>query len=206
MQKYHSEIIRRYKKIASLPDYLFAFTFPLRKRAVRLLELQPGQSVLEVGCSSGANFYFLQQAVGPKGSVVGVDLSPEMVVQARLRIQKNGWNNIQVIESAAESVVLEQKFDGLLLFAMHDVLTSSLALKNILSFIKPGGHIVTAGPQLADKFPEKLLNPFINLVFNKFSVSQEHKDCPWRLLADLLNNLEIEHFGPGIMYLVKGIL
>ena len=206
MQDYHSEIIQRYKKIASLPDYLFAFTFPLRKRAVRMLELQPGQSVLEVGCSSGANFNFLRNAVGPNGSVVGVDLSPEMVVQARLRIQKNRWENIQVIESAAESVVLDQKFDGLLLFAIHDVLTSSLALKNIFSYIKPGGHIVVAGPQLADKYPGKLLNPFINLVYSKFSVSQEHKDRPWILLADMVDGLEIEHFGPGIMYLVKGVL
>lgn len=206
MQDYHSEIIQRYKKIASLPDQLFAFTFPLRKRAVRMLDLQSGQSVLEVGCSSGANFNFLRQAVGPKGSVVGVDLSPEMVVQSRLRIQKNRWDNVKVIESAAETVVLQQKFDGLLLFAMHDVLMSSLALKNIFSSIKPGGRIVAAGPKLSNIYPGRMLNPFINLVYSKFSVSQDHKDRPWILLADMLNDLEIENFGPGLMYLVKGNL
>lgn len=204
MQAMHAEIINRYKKIASLPDFLFAFTFPLRRKAVRLLKLLPGRSVLEIGCSSGANFRFLNQAVGRNGHVVGVDLSPDMISQAEKRIQKNAWTNVRVIESAAEAIKLEEKFDALLLFAMHDVLTSLEALENIFTFMKPGGRVVAAGPQLAGKLPASLLNPFIHKVYSRFSVSQQDKDMPWRLLSKYLSNIQVEHFGPGILYLVSG--
>jgi ubiquinone/menaquinone biosynthesis C-methylase UbiE len=204
MQPDHAEIIRRYKVIARLPDFLFAFTFPLRRRSIQKLKLQLGQAVLEVGCSSGANFAYLVHAVGPTGKVVGIDLTPEMVTQARLRIREHAWDNIQVIEAAAETVVLDRQFDALLLFAMHDVLTNPLALDNILSFLKPGACIVAAGPQLACGFPGRFFNPLIHLVYKKLSVSQVDKDRPWRLLAERVKNLQVESHTPGIMYLASG--
>lgn len=52
-------IIRKYRTVAHLPDFLFAFTFPLRRLAVQRLQLRPGARVLEVGCSTGANFVYL---------------------------------------------------------------------------------------------------------------------------------------------------
>jgi len=202
MQANQNEIIRKYRKIAHLPDFLFAFTFPLRRKAVSLLNLHPGDQVLEVGCSSGANFAYLGQAVGPTGRVVGVDLSPDMITQAQKRIQKAGWMNVEVIQASAETIQLDQKFDGLLLFAMHDVLTSPQALDNILTYIKPGGRVAAAGPLLSSGFPGKLLNPMIRMVYKRFSVSQEDKHQPWRQLAGRLTKIKVEIHGPGLMYLV----
>jgi len=206
MQENHLEIIRRYKSIAHLPDFLFAFTFPLRRKAVKNLNLHAGAAVLEIGCSTGANFKYLRQAVGATGHVTGVDLSPEMVVQANKRVKKMGWQNVSVMEAAAESATFENQFDGLLLFAMHDVLTSPQALDNLLKYLKPGARVVTAGPQLANHFPGTILNPLINQVYARFSFSQLDKDQPNRILAEKVKDLKVELLGPGLMYLAWGTI
>ncbi len=205
MSAFREKIIQKYRHVANLPDVLFAFTFPLRHKAIQKLGLMPGSHILDIGCSSGANFRFLEQAVGKSGQITGVDLSPDMVRQARLRIEKNGWQNIRVIEQAAEETYLSEPVDGVLLFAMHDVLTSPLALDRALACLKPGGKVAAAGPMLAAKLPGKMLNPMIRNVFRRFAVSNQDMDCPWRLLAERVK-LEVEILGPGIMYLVWGTI
>ena len=200
----HDEIIARYRRVAALPDGLFLFTFPLRRRAIERLHLAPGESVLEVGCGSGANFAFLVRAVGPTGQVVGVDISPEMAAAARARVQRHGWSNVQVVKSPAESMHLAGLFDGLLLFAMHDVLTSPEAIRRCLEHVRPGGRVVVVSPVLADRLPGRLLNPLAALAFHRFSVSRVDLAQPWRLLVEQLPGLHVERLGPGILFLATG--
>lgn len=204
-EEYQERIIRKYRRLAQLPDFLFGFTFPLRRMAVERLSLLPGSKVLEVGCSSGANFSLLYEAVGAKGEIVGVDLSPDMVARAQLRIKRNGWQNIKVIQQAAEEVVLTDQYDGLLLFAMHDIITSPQALENILVYLNPSGRVVAAGPKLSSSYPGKTLNPMIRLVFNRFAISKQNMDYPWRLLAGRIKDIQVEEYALGITYLVYGM-
>lgn len=56
-----------------------------RADAVRALQLQPGQRVLDLGCGTGLALPALAEAVGPTGEVVGVDGSPQMLARARRR-------------------------------------------------------------------------------------------------------------------------
>ncbi len=206
MAEHRDEIIHKYRLVAHLPDRLFAFTFPMRHLAVGRLRLPPGGRVCEIGCGTGANFAYLVDAVGPSGEVVGVDISPDMVAGARGRVEKAGWGNVQVLEGAAEDISLPGSFDGLLLFAMHDVLTSPRALDNILRCLKPGGRIVAVGPKTATTLPGRLLNPMVRLAYSRFAVSTQDKDRPWRLLAERVDGLEVEEHGPGLMYLVWGVV
>lgn len=200
----HDQIIARYRHVAALPDGLFFFTFPLRRHAIDQLQLQPGGRVLEVGCGSGANLEYLVRGVGPSGQVVGVDISPQMVAAARARVQRHGWSNVQVVESPAESMHLAGSFDGLLLFAMHDVLTSPAAITRSLAHLGPGGRVVVVSPALADRLPGKLLNPLAAMAFRRFSVSQADRHQPWRLLAEKLPGLRVKRLGPGILFLAVG--
>ncbi len=204
MNNYRDEITRKYRGVAGLPDFLFSFTFPFRRMAAQRLQLPMGGRVLEVGCSSGANFRFLEEVVGAGGEIVGVDLSPDMIRHARLRVERMGWKNIHLIEGAAEDVNLQGKFDGLLLFAMHDVLASVKALDHTLSFLRTGGMVVTVGPVLADRFPGVLLNPIVHIGYKRLAVSQQDKDRPWRLLSERVPGLHVKRYGPGIMYMGWG--
>jgi ubiquinone/menaquinone biosynthesis C-methylase UbiE len=56
-----------------------------RQRAVEALDLEPGDVAVEMGYGSGANLPYLRRAVGPAGTVVGVDLTRAMLLAGRDR-------------------------------------------------------------------------------------------------------------------------
>lgn len=73
----------------------------LRRRAVDALALSSGDTVVELGCGTGANLPHLRDAVGSRGSVVGVDLTPGMLDRARSRVERAGWRNVHVVRGDA---------------------------------------------------------------------------------------------------------
>lgn len=68
-----------------------------RVRAVDALDLSRGDTVVELGCGTGANLPLLRERVGPNGRVVGVDLTPPMVQRARQRVEQAGWDNVTLL-------------------------------------------------------------------------------------------------------------
>ena len=90
--------------IRPFPDFDVFFIKSLRQRAVHLLQLMPGDRVLDTGCGPGGSFPYLLDAVGPSGEVVGVEISPEIAINARKRIEKNGWNNVRVTVADARTL------------------------------------------------------------------------------------------------------
>jgi len=65
--------------VADLADPVWR---PLRTEAIQLLQLNPGDRVLDVGCGTGIGFPYLLSAVGTTGEVVGVEISPYMTKRA----------------------------------------------------------------------------------------------------------------------------
>lgn len=68
-----------------------------RRQAVDSLALSPGAVVVEMGCGTGANLPLLRERVGPDGRVVGVDLTGGMVARARQRLDRAGWENVDLV-------------------------------------------------------------------------------------------------------------
>jgi len=64
-----------------------------REMGTMLAQVGPGDSVLDVCCGTGDFAFELKRAVGPKGRVVGVDVSNEMLEVAR---SKSGRNQLYV--------------------------------------------------------------------------------------------------------------
>src|SRR3972149_8624409 len=92
----------------------------LRRRAVDLLGLKPGDAVLDVGCGTGLAFSLLEQAIGPQGRIIGIDQSPEMLARARERVETNGWKNITLIQSRIEEAAIPGQADAALFaFSPH---------------------------------------------------------------------------------------
>ncbi|MGS2586057.1 class I SAM-dependent methyltransferase [Streptomyces hebeiensis] len=65
-------------------DTRFPDDGPAYAAAVAALGLRPGDAVLDAGCGTGRALPALREAVGPRGTVLGVDLTPEML-QAAVR-------------------------------------------------------------------------------------------------------------------------
>ena len=187
------------------PDFDPAFIKPVRQKAVQLLNLKEGDRVLDVGCGPGGSFPYLVRAVGKSGQVVGVEISPEISINARRRIEKNGWRNVEVIEASAQEVHLTGTFNGLLMFAAADVYASEEALENIFSHLNEKARVAAFGAKLSSSRFGKILNPFLRLLFNlSFSTTPRPDYEPWRSLAKRVEELNVEEYFFGLMFLTSG--
>ena len=192
--------------IRPFPNFDWSLIKPLRQKAVQLLQLKPGDRVLDVGCGPGGSFPYLVDAVGPSGDVVGVEISPEIAINARRRIQKNGWSNVQVIVADARTVRLEGKFNGLLMFAAHDIYASPQALDNLFQYLKGDARVAAFGAKLSGGHFGWILNPFLRLAPSKLSFPSTPAidSQPWRLLEERVGELTVEEHFFGWMFLAWG--
>ena len=74
---------RAYTVWATIYDPLIRFLRRSRRRSLALLDIQPAESVLILGCGTGADFEFLPR----QAEVVAVDLTPAMLRRAAAKIR-----------------------------------------------------------------------------------------------------------------------
>lgn len=190
--------------VRPFPDIDWSFIRPVRQKAVELLNLQEGDRVLDVGCGLGGSFPYLVRAVGQSGQVVGVEISPVISVNARRRIEKNGWSNVELIEADARTVQLTGTFDGLLMFA-SDVMLLEEALENIFPHLRKNARVVAFGAKPTSNRLGKVWNPLSRMLFKlNFSTTPKPGHDPWRLLAKRVEQLDIEEYFLGTMWLASG--
>jgi ubiquinone/menaquinone biosynthesis C-methylase UbiE len=78
-----------YNKISRVYDLLSERSeAPMRKAGLELLRMRAGESVLEIGFGTGHSLVALAKAVGPKGTVFGLDLSDKMVQRAKVSLAR----------------------------------------------------------------------------------------------------------------------
>ncbi len=189
------------------PNFDFSFIKPVRQKAVELLNLKPGDRVLDAGCGPGGSFPYLVKAVGPLGQVVGVEISPAICENTRRRVERNGWKNVEIIEAAAQEVELEGSFDGLLMFAAPDVYASEAALENIFPHLKDNARIVLFGAKFSRNRLGVILNPLLRMMMKlSFSTTPrpDYEPCP--VLANYVEDLEVKEYFFGLMFLASGTL
>jgi ubiquinone/menaquinone biosynthesis C-methylase UbiE len=110
------------------------------------LGLTGGETVLDVGCGTGVHFPAVRPAVGPHGRIVGVDFSPRSLAKARRRVERHGWDNIELVRADATTTPLgDTEFDAALamtsLSAMPDI---PAAVDHVYAALRPGGRLFVA--------------------------------------------------------------
>jgi ubiquinone/menaquinone biosynthesis C-methylase UbiE len=174
----------------------------VRKSAVAELQLKAGQTVVDVGCGTGASFARLTAAVGRNGRVVGVDQSSGMLAVATKRIAHEGWTNVELIDARAQEAKLPDA-DAAIFFFTHDLMRTPAALDNVTTAVRPGGRVVTAGM----KRPSAWLAPIALtawLVMRRYVTTDEGLAKPWDLLADRLDDVTIASRLLGAIYIAAG--
>ncbi|MET0210495.1 MAG: class I SAM-dependent methyltransferase, partial [Burkholderiaceae bacterium] len=142
--------LAQYRRRAAIYDFELALFEPIRRGAVARLGLKPGDTVLDVGCGTGLSLPLLREAVGPRGRVVGIEQSPEMLDHAQQRVRHHHWRNVTLIRASAEEAPIEDRHDAALFHFTHDVLRTPDALANVSQALHPGAAIVACGLQWAN--------------------------------------------------------
>jgi ubiquinone/menaquinone biosynthesis C-methylase UbiE len=114
-----------------------------RKEAVSTLSLNRGDVVVDIGCGTGLNFALLQEAVGPEGKIIGVDLTDAMLDQARQRTTEHRWNNVELVQSDATQYEFPRQVNGIIsAFALTFIPDCSWVIQNGCKVLAPGGKWV----------------------------------------------------------------
>jgi ubiquinone/menaquinone biosynthesis C-methylase UbiE len=116
-----------------------------RDRLVRLARLEPGQSVLDIGCGTGSLAIAAKRRVGPFGSVHGIDASPEMIARARKKASKAGVDVTFTTGVVEELPFPDEHFDAALSTLMLHHLPRAAreqCVRETRRVLKPGGRVL----------------------------------------------------------------
>lgn len=118
-----------------------------RLAGIELLRLQAGARVLDLGCGTGLNFPVLASAIGPRGQIVGVDRSAQMLTQAQARVRRHGWANVRLVQADAGAYDMGELIGG----ARFDAVVATYALsifgdgpaawRSALAAMRPAGRV-----------------------------------------------------------------
>ena len=191
--------------IRPFPNFDLFFARALRQTAVCALQLKPGSRVLDVGCGPGGSFPYLLEAIGPSGEVVGLEISPEVAINARRRIEANRWRNVQVVEGDARTVQLNGTFDAMLLLGAPDAYASPQAVENLLRYLKEDARIVAFGAKLSHRRPGGAFNRLTrSLMKLSFASTPKLTYEPWEILAKRLVDVQVREYSYGCLFLASG--
>jgi len=122
-----------------------------------------GCRILDLGSGSGRDAYLLSQLVGPSGSIVGVDMTPEQLAIARqytdFHAQQFGYANVSflngTIEKLADLDLEPESFDVIISNCVLNLSTDkSAVLQGVQRLLKPGGEFYFADVYTDRRLPE----------------------------------------------------
>ncbi len=123
---------------------------PLRRELVDMLDLEPGDQVLEVSVGTGANLPLMCEKIGPSGRISGVDISEGMLAQVRKKLPSIPCA-VELRQGLAEDLPYqENSFDAVLhLGAINFMTDPRRALEEMDRVAGPGARIVVSDETVA---------------------------------------------------------
>jgi demethylmenaquinone methyltransferase/2-methoxy-6-polyprenyl-1,4-benzoquinol methylase len=140
-----------YNKISRVYDLLSERSeSPMRKAGLELLRARDGESVLEIGFGTGHSLVALAKAVGPKGTLFGLDLSDKMLERAKANLTK--FNLLErarlrcgdATQLPYETNSMDAAFMSFTL-ELFDTPEIPTVLRECKRVLRPGGRIVVVG-------------------------------------------------------------
>jgi arsenite methyltransferase len=108
--------------------------------------IEPGQVVLDLGCGAGTDALIAAQMTGPRGRVIGVEMTRAMLEQARASATQIGLANVELHEGLIESLpVADASIDVVISNGVIDLVPDKEAVfDEIDRVLRPGGRLQIA--------------------------------------------------------------
>ena len=146
-------------EIAWLPASVTTYALGLGN-PILYADLQPGETVLDVGSGAGIDTFIAARKVGPAGHVIGLDMIVEMRERARSNQKIVGLTNVEFREGKVEEIPLEDaSVDVIISNGVINLSTEKgQAFREMYRVLKPGGRLVFSDSVVNGQLPRSVLD------------------------------------------------
>jgi SAM-dependent methyltransferase len=149
-----------------------------------LIDLRPGETVLDLGSGGGIDVLLSAKRVGPAGKVYGLDMTDEMLALARENQHKAGATNVEFLKGEIEQVPLPDNSVDVIISNCVINLSADKGgvLREAFRVLKPGGRFAVSDVVVRGDVPEpvrKSMELWVGCVAGAL-----HEDDYSRLLTD----------------------
>ena len=120
--------------------------------------IRKGDAVLDIGCGAGIDTIVAAMMVGPEGTVVGIDMVPEMLARARENLRMTDLKNVIFEEAYGEKLPFaDDGFDVVISNGVFNLIPDKAkALSEVVRVLKPGGRLMMADQILVGELPSEI--------------------------------------------------
>ena len=132
-----------------------------RDDVVRCLNLKPGDVVADIGAGTGAYSLAFARAVAPSGTVLAVDIWPELVSYIEAKAKSENLPNVRGILAARDDPRLQKQQVDVAFFhdVFHNINDREAYLRVLASYLKPDGRIAIVEQEFDDPIAKKWDKP-----------------------------------------------
>jgi ubiquinone/menaquinone biosynthesis C-methylase UbiE len=160
-----------------------------RRRAVEALRLRPGALVIDIACGTGLNFPLIEEAIGPDGRIIGVDLTDAMLARAEERTATNGWTNVSLVQSDAADFDFPAEVDAILsTYALTQVPECADVIAHGAAALSARGRWVVLDLKVPDNTPRWLTKLGTAVVRPFASIDEWTMRRPWEAIRTAMHD------------------
>ncbi len=125
-----------------------------------LASIKQGETILDLGSGAGFDCFLASKGTGETGKVIGVDITPEMVAQAKKNAEKGNYKNVEFKVGEIENLPVESNSIDLVISNCVINLSNQKeqVLKEAYRVTKPNGRIMISDIILLNDLPDYVKN------------------------------------------------